>query len=203
MGEGRGELAHAHRKARAGRPHPRPPRKSRLWGAGPWPGGETWTRRAASFRGPERRKRKCVTGAGGGGRGGGSGSRRGRLRRTAVAAAAPGGEAGPAGVVGGPRESWGQGGGGLVRGRGPARRREGPRGVGGPGRAASRGGRPGRGSRGPAAFRGREPLRGLGAGGMGVTAQETWIPSLGQEDSLEEEMATHSSVLAWRVPGTG
>ena len=26
--------------------------------------------------------------------------------------------------------------------------------------------------------------------------QETWIPSLGQEDHLEEEMATHSSVLA-------
>ena len=27
-----------------------------------------------------------------------------------------------------------------------------------------------------------------------------WIPSLGQEDPLEEEMASHSSVLAWRVP---
>ena len=33
--------------------------------------------------------------------------------------------------------------------------------------------------------------------------QETWIRSLGQEDALEEEMATHSSVLAWRIPGTG
>ena len=32
--------------------------------------------------------------------------------------------------------------------------------------------------------------------------QETWIQSLGQEDPLEEGMATHSSVLAWRIPGT-
>ena len=31
---------------------------------------------------------------------------------------------------------------------------------------------------------------------------ETWVPSLGWEDSLEEEMATHSSILAWRIPGT-
>ena len=30
--------------------------------------------------------------------------------------------------------------------------------------------------------------------------QETWVQSLGQEDSLEKEMATHSSVLAWRIP---
>ena len=30
--------------------------------------------------------------------------------------------------------------------------------------------------------------------------QETWVRSLGQEDSLEEEMATHSSILAWDVP---
>ena len=30
--------------------------------------------------------------------------------------------------------------------------------------------------------------------------QETWACSLGQEDSLEEEMATHSSILAWKVP---
>ena len=28
---------------------------------------------------------------------------------------------------------------------------------------------------------------------------ETWVQSLGQEDSLEEGMATHSSVLAWRI----
>jgi len=32
--------------------------------------------------------------------------------------------------------------------------------------------------------------------------QETRFLSLGQEDPLEEEMATHSSVLAWRIPGT-
>ena len=30
--------------------------------------------------------------------------------------------------------------------------------------------------------------------------QETWIQSLGWEDPLEEGMATHSSVLAWRIP---
>ena len=29
--------------------------------------------------------------------------------------------------------------------------------------------------------------------------QETWVQSLGQEDPLEEEMATHSSILAWRI----
>ena len=32
--------------------------------------------------------------------------------------------------------------------------------------------------------------------------QETWLWSLGWEDSLEKEMATHSSVLAWRIPWT-
>ena len=32
--------------------------------------------------------------------------------------------------------------------------------------------------------------------------RETWGRSLGREDSLEEEMATHSSILAWRIPGT-
>ena len=31
---------------------------------------------------------------------------------------------------------------------------------------------------------------------------ETWVRSLGREDPLEEEMATHSSVLAWRIPCT-
>ena len=30
--------------------------------------------------------------------------------------------------------------------------------------------------------------------------QETWIQSLGQEDPLEKEMATHSSTLAWKIP---
>ena len=29
-----------------------------------------------------------------------------------------------------------------------------------------------------------------------------WVPSLGQEDLLEEGMATHSSILAWRIPWT-
>jgi len=29
--------------------------------------------------------------------------------------------------------------------------------------------------------------------------QETWVRSLGQEDPLEKEMATHSSILAWRI----
>ena len=32
--------------------------------------------------------------------------------------------------------------------------------------------------------------------------QETWVQSLGQEDPLEEKMATHSSNLAWRTPWT-
>ena len=30
--------------------------------------------------------------------------------------------------------------------------------------------------------------------------QETWVLSLGQEDSLEKEMATHSSIIAWKIP---
>ena len=30
--------------------------------------------------------------------------------------------------------------------------------------------------------------------------QETWVQYLGQEDPLEREMATHSSILAWRIP---
>ena len=32
------------------------------------------------------------------------------------------------------------------------------------------------------------------------TMQETWVRSLGQEDPLEKEMATHSSTLAWKIP---
>ena len=32
--------------------------------------------------------------------------------------------------------------------------------------------------------------------------QETWVPSLGQENPLEEVMATHSSILAWEIPRT-
>ena len=31
---------------------------------------------------------------------------------------------------------------------------------------------------------------------------ESWVRSLGQEDPLEKEMATHSSILAWRIPWT-
>ena len=30
--------------------------------------------------------------------------------------------------------------------------------------------------------------------------QEIWVQSLGQEDPLQKEMATHSSILAWRIP---
>ena len=30
--------------------------------------------------------------------------------------------------------------------------------------------------------------------------QETWVPFLGQEDTLEKEMATHSSIPAWKNP---
>ena len=32
---------------------------------------------------------------------------------------------------------------------------------------------------------------------------ETWVGSLGLEDPLEKAMAAHSSILAWRIPGTG
>ena len=32
--------------------------------------------------------------------------------------------------------------------------------------------------------------------------QETQVPSLGQEDPLEKEIATHSSTLAWEIPST-
>ena len=30
--------------------------------------------------------------------------------------------------------------------------------------------------------------------------QETWVQSLGREDALEKEIATHSSILAWEIP---
>ena len=33
--------------------------------------------------------------------------------------------------------------------------------------------------------------------------QETWVQSLGWEDPLEKEKGTHSSILAWRIPGMG
>ena len=32
--------------------------------------------------------------------------------------------------------------------------------------------------------------------------QETWVRFLGREDPLENEMATHSSILAWKIPWT-
>ena len=33
--------------------------------------------------------------------------------------------------------------------------------------------------------------------------QEVWVQPLGQDDPLEEEMATHSSIFTWRIPWTG
>ena len=36
-----------------------------------------------------------------------------------------------------------------------------------------------------------------------LTTLETRVQSLGGEDPLEEEMATHSSILAWKIPWTG
>jgi len=35
-----------------------------------------------------------------------------------------------------------------------------------------------------------------------LETQEMWVQSLGREDSLEMEMATHSSILAWNIPQT-
>ena len=35
-----------------------------------------------------------------------------------------------------------------------------------------------------------------------LAVQETWVPSLGQEDPLQKRMATQCSVLAWRIPWT-
>ena len=34
------------------------------------------------------------------------------------------------------------------------------------------------------------------------TMREIWVRSLGQEDTLEKEMAAHSSILAWEIPWT-
>ena len=34
----------------------------------------------------------------------------------------------------------------------------------------------------------------------GQEMQETWVQSLGQKNPLEEEMTTHSSILAWEIP---
>jgi len=33
-----------------------------------------------------------------------------------------------------------------------------------------------------------------------LAMQETWVPYLGWEDPLEKRMATHSNILAWRIP---
>ena len=35
-----------------------------------------------------------------------------------------------------------------------------------------------------------------------MSMQDMWVQSLGQEDPLEEEMATHSSIHAWKIPWT-
>ena len=35
-----------------------------------------------------------------------------------------------------------------------------------------------------------------------LPTQETWVRSLGREDPLEEKMAAHSSIFAWRIPWT-
>ena len=50
------------------------------------------------------------------------------------------------------------------------------------------------------------PLRSIGTSLVAQTVKhlptmpETWVQSLGQEDLLEKEMATHSSILAWKIP---
>ena len=49
---------------------------------------------------------------------------------------------------------------------------------------------------GPMGFPGGSAVKNLPA------IQETWVRSLGQEDPLEEEMASHSSILAWRISWT-
>ena len=50
------------------------------------------------------------------------------------------------------------------------------------------------------------PLRGVSLVAQMVknlpAMQETWVRSLGQEDPLEKEMATHSSILVWKIPWT-
>ena len=44
-------------------------------------------------------------------------------------------------------------------------------------------------------------MRGFPGGAMQET-KDTWVLSLGGKDPLEEEIATHSSILAWRIPWT-
>ena len=42
----------------------------------------------------------------------------------------------------------------------------------------------------------------VGLGPFSYVMQEMWVCSLGREDPLEKEMATHSSILAWEIPWT-
>ena len=42
----------------------------------------------------------------------------------------------------------------------------------------------------------------LGRASQVALTKETWVPSLSWEDALMEGMATHSSILAWRIPWT-
>ena len=47
-----------------------------------------------------------------------------------------------------------------------------------------------------------KPLNGGSPGKESTCSVKTWVPSLGWEDPLEKAMATHSSILAWRIPLT-
>ena len=42
----------------------------------------------------------------------------------------------------------------------------------------------------------------ISAGKESTAMQDTWVPSLGWEDPLETGLATHSSILVWRIPWT-
>ena len=44
--------------------------------------------------------------------------------------------------------------------------------------------------------------RGFPGGSAGPAMQKTWVRSLGWKDALEKGKATHSSILAWRIPWT-
>jgi len=47
-----------------------------------------------------------------------------------------------------------------------------------------------------------KPLNGGSAGKESACSVKTWVPSLGWENPLEKGTATHSSILAWRIPWT-
>ena len=51
-------------------------------------------------------------------------------------------------------------------------------------------------------YKKKVPSRNGGSEDKASAMQETWVRSLGWEDPLEKEMATHSSTLAWRIPWT-